>query len=182
MAELLPLLPSELPLQEADSLDISWWGDTSTSFGIGISVGPFWNVWAWASGFTVGPGHGYDIGWAEAVAVELGLLTALHHSLLAHRPRSRNAVLVRSDNLPVVHVLSGGRSQSQSTNCVLKRIYRLCACHGIHLHAVHVASRANVTDTLSRGDVNAFLAGFPTATTCSSMDLPVPFIGKLRLW
>ena len=46
VAELLPLLPSELPLQKADPLNISWWGDASTLFGIGISVGPFWNVWA----------------------------------------------------------------------------------------------------------------------------------------
>ncbi|OSC96257.1 hypothetical protein PYCCODRAFT_1343752, partial [Trametes coccinea BRFM310] len=49
--------------------DIGWWGDASSSFGIGVVVSQFWGVWV-----SVGPGQRFNIGWAEAVAVELGLL------------------------------------------------------------------------------------------------------------
>lgn len=37
----------------------------------------FWAVWKWAPGFKVGTGREFDIGWAEAVAIELGLRIAI---------------------------------------------------------------------------------------------------------
>ncbi|OSC96152.1 hypothetical protein PYCCODRAFT_1333801, partial [Trametes coccinea BRFM310] len=54
--------------------DIGWWGDASSSFGIGVVVSQFWGVWHYAWRVSVGPGQRFNIGWAEAVAVELGLL------------------------------------------------------------------------------------------------------------
>lgn len=78
ISELLSLLPNEIPLCSPHLSDIGWWGDASTSFGIGVVIGRFWAVWRWAPGFLVGPCRAFDIGWAEAVAVELGLRLALH--------------------------------------------------------------------------------------------------------
>ncbi|KAF8575601.1 hypothetical protein K439DRAFT_1369575 [Ramaria rubella] len=51
------MLPNELPLSTREPADIGCWGDTSTSFGIGVVVGHRWAVWKWASGFKVGPGQ-----------------------------------------------------------------------------------------------------------------------------
>ncbi len=38
-------LPNEMPLSLPKPLDIDWWGDASTSFGIGVVLGRFWGVW-----------------------------------------------------------------------------------------------------------------------------------------
>lgn len=107
---LLNLLPNELPLATPLVTDLGWWGDASSSFGVGVVVGQFWGVWQWSPGFQVGPRHSHDIGWAEAVAVELGLLMLLHHGFLANLTASQSCLLVRSDNSGVVQVLNKGRS------------------------------------------------------------------------
>lgn len=170
--ELLQSLPAELPLARPEPFDIGWWGDASTSFGIGVVVGTFWAVWRWQPDFRVGGGQEFDIGWAEAVAVELGLLMAIHHGLIQSRPIHSPRILVRSDNMGVVEVLNRGRSRSANTNNVLKRIYLHLAHHGISLCTQHVPSRDNVTDALSRGDIHGFLSAFPVASTRSDLETP----------
>lgn len=179
---LLLQLPNEIPLQRPDPLDIGWWGDASSSFGIGVTVGPYWGAWTWAPGMLVGPHQAHDIGWAEAVAVELGLRMAVYHGLVQSRPQHHPCLLVRSDNTGVVHAVNGGRSRSVNTNEVLKHVYALCASHAVHLCATYVASRDNITDALSRGDVAAFLAGSPQAVSRTSLPLPEHLTGKLTSW
>ncbi|PSR80886.1 hypothetical protein PHLCEN_2v6595 [Hermanssonia centrifuga] len=147
-------LTNEMPLSSPEPLDLSWWGDASTSFGIGVVMGSFWGVWRWAPGTMVGPKKEFDIGWAEAVAVELGMHMAIHHSLIASRPLHQNSILVRSDNSGVTTVINKGRSRSRNTNIILKNIYKLCAEHRVHLVAEHVAGKSNISDALSRGDVH----------------------------
>lgn len=176
---LLMRLPNKLPLSATAPLDIQWWGDASTSFGIGVTVGSFWGVWQWQSGFRVGPGQAFDIGWAEAVAVELGLLMAFHHGLITSRPAHTAHFLVRSDNEGVVAVIKKGRSRSRTTNEVLQRIYLTLADLHIHLSPLYVPSRDNVTDALSRGNISAFLAAFPFATVRSGLPLPSHLADKL---
>ena len=53
--QLLIMLPPELPLSTPEPLDIGWWGDASSSFGVGVCVGHFWGVWSWTAGTKVGP-------------------------------------------------------------------------------------------------------------------------------
>lgn len=169
---LLHRLPNSLPLSDPSPLDLQWWGDASSSFGIGVTVGSYWGVWSWAPGFKVGPKQSHDIGWAEAVTVEMGLQMALHHGVVQSRPANRSHILVRSDNSGVVIVIKKGRSRSRETNTVLQRLYLSLADNAIYLSPHYVASRDNVTDALSRGDIPAFLAAFPSATKRS--DLPIP--------
>jgi hypothetical protein len=171
-----------IPLAVDNPLDLGWWGDASTSFGIGIAVGEYWAVWQWAPGFEVGPNKSHDIGWAEAVAVELGLRLALHTGLVKARPTSTARFLVRSDNAGVVAVTNKGRSRSANTNRVLKHIYQLLAVEGCVLRAEYVPLRDNVTDALSRGDIAAFLAGFSAAKTRLQVELPEHLANKLRSW
>ncbi|KAI6011469.1 hypothetical protein BKA83DRAFT_4006212, partial [Pisolithus microcarpus] len=68
-------------LQLPNPINIGWWGDASSSFGIEVVIGMHWAFWKWKLGFRVGPGHSYDIGWAEALTVELGLWMAMHMEL-----------------------------------------------------------------------------------------------------
>lgn len=130
----------------------------------------------------MGPGTGFDIACAEALAIELGLLMVLHHGLLESCPVSQRCLLVHSDNAGVVAVLRSGRSRSLPVNNILKRIYTTCAINTISLQPVFVPSRENITDALSRGDVTSFLAGFPLASVQSDMTLPAQFTSYLVPW
>jgi len=114
--------PNSLPLRSPAPLDIGWWGDASSSFGIGVVVQGLWAVWQWQPGFKVGPNQEFDIGWAEAVAVELGLRLALSFKVITQREHSGSSFLVRSDNSGVVAVTNKGRSRSRNTNKVLKEV------------------------------------------------------------
>jgi hypothetical protein len=92
---MLQSLPNEIPLAPAAPVDLQWWGNASTSFGIGVIIGSYWAVWKWAPSFKVGLRQDFDIGWAKAVAVELGLwLTQPQHSWewQAGRPHSASPV------------------------------------------------------------------------------------------
>jgi len=66
---LLIILPNTMPLSLSDPIDLDWWGDASTSFGIRVVIGAYWACWYWAPGFQPGPLTDFNIGWAEAVAV-----------------------------------------------------------------------------------------------------------------
>lgn len=74
----LASMTCERNLCQLDPEDIGWWGDASTSFGIGVVIGKHWAAWKWRRNVQIGPGKKLNIGWAEAVAVELGLRLALH--------------------------------------------------------------------------------------------------------
>ena len=63
--------------------------DASTSWGIGLCVGDLWAAWRLVPGWNTG---GQDIGWAEAVALELVALW------LAKTDQHDMCVVIRSDN------------------------------------------------------------------------------------
>lgn len=88
---LLQSMPNSKPLWSLDPLDLQWWGDTSRSFGIGIGIGRHWAVWSWAPGFNVNLKLEFNIGWAEAVAIELGLRLAVNLGLVGS-PTSRGYI------------------------------------------------------------------------------------------
>lgn len=163
---LLLTTPATLPLSPNEPFDFGWWGDASTSFGVGIAVGGHFAVWKWREGFQPGIGRsdGRDIGWAEAVAVELGLSLLLLLTERGELERRSGPLLLRSDNMGIVHVVGKGRSRSPATNEVLRRLYKALAHRGLSLSSIYVASSSNITDSLSRGDISAFLHDFPTAT------------------
>jgi len=179
---LIKHLPNKIPLAPSTPVDIQWWGDASTSFGIGIALSSYWAVWKWAPGFKVGPHQNFDIGWAEAVAIELGLRLALELGLLSSAGQRGHTFLVRSDNAGIVSVTNKGRSRSRETNMILKHVYLLQAEHQIRLKSVYVTSRENISDALSRGAVDEFLKGFPCVNTQASISLPSHLADKLISW
>ena len=173
VAWLLDILPGSSPLSYTEPEEVGWWGDVSTSYGIGVVIGRFWAVWRWVPGFQPGPGSEFNIGWAEVVAIELGLLLFLQLGDRIVRRSDHDHILVHSDNSGVVDTLRKGRSRSSETNQSLKRVHLLLASSGLMLHGHHVASRDNISDALSQGDITGFLAGYPTASEKVSLDPPV---------
>jgi hypothetical protein len=127
-------------------------------------VGSHWAAWKWAPGFVVGPGQEHNIGWAEAVAIELGLQAALHWGIVQEHVLAQNVFVARSDNAGVVAVLTKGRSRSRETNKVLKRIYLTLAQKGMRLEAEHTLGKQNISDCLSQGDISGFQGAFPNIT------------------
>ncbi|KIM89605.1 hypothetical protein PILCRDRAFT_60330 [Piloderma croceum F 1598] len=176
---ILKSLPNEMPLAPAQLVDLQWWGDASTSFGIGVVVGSHWAVWKWAPSFRVGPRQAFDIGWAEAVAVELGLRIMISLNFLSTSCIAGHTFLVRSDNAGIVCVTNKGQSRNLETNKILKHIYSLQAKQRIRLKSVHVTSRDNISDALSRGAIQEFLAGFPAVNIRVSPPLPDHLADKL---
>jgi len=142
-------LPNEVPLTPAEPIDLQWWGDASTPFGIGLALGPHWAMWKWSPDFKVGPHQEFDIGRAEAVAVELGLRLALNTGLLGNGVLRGHTLLVQLDNAGIVAVVNKGCSCSHETNKILKHIYTLLAQHQIHLKSIYIPSHTNISDALS---------------------------------
>ena len=172
-------LPNEISLASPDPIDLQWWGDASSSFGVGVTIGSHWAVWKWAPGFIVGPRQSYDIGWAEAVAVELGLRLAMDLNLFSATNHQGCSFLVRSDNAGIIAVTNKGQSCSRETNKILKHVYLLQAQHHIRLKMIHVTSCDNISDALSRGAISKFLAGFPSVNIHASIPLPDHLSGKM---
>ncbi|KAH7923644.1 hypothetical protein BV22DRAFT_1015059, partial [Leucogyrophana mollusca] len=42
---LLSMLPNTMPFASVDPVDLGWWDNASTSFGVGVVVGIHWAVW-----------------------------------------------------------------------------------------------------------------------------------------
>ena len=88
---------------------------------------------------------GRDIGWAEFVAIELGLLFA------AHCDFSIIHFLVNSDSQGVIHAIVGGKSRNPEQNSVLQRITTLMVCQKFWISSRYVPSENNLADLPSRG-------------------------------
>ncbi|PPQ94251.1 hypothetical protein CVT25_004971 [Psilocybe cyanescens] len=121
---------------------LEFWVDASTDWGIGVVFDGEWNSWKlkknWKS-------NGRNIGWAEFVAIEIGLLHAIH---LGH---SNTHFLIRSDNQGVIQAIKGGKSRSPEQNNVLQRITSLLATHSLWISSLYVPSADNISDGPSRG-------------------------------
>ena len=108
----------------------------SSSFGIRVIVNDHWAAWKWAPGIKVGPGFDFNINWAKAIAIELGLRLAIH--LWVANGLHNRQIIARSDNQGIVAVVNRGHSRSHKTNKVLKHTYVLLAHHKVCIVAKHV--------------------------------------------
>jgi hypothetical protein len=130
-----------------------FWVDASTSFGIGVVFDGSWNAWELHSGWKK---HGRDIGWAEMVAIELGLLTAVAQGW------SNAHFVVKSDNTGVIGALAAGKSNNIEQNRVLQRIVATMRMHGLWMSSLYVASAENISDAPSR---SVPIIGMPQSST-----------------
>lgn len=119
-----------------------FWVDASSSWGVGIVFDNLWDAWKLKSGWNK---DGRDIGWAEIIAIELGLMFAIHHG------HSDVHFLIKSDNQGVILAIQGGKSRNPEQNLVLQRITTLLSQHKIWISSLYVPSLSNLADPPSRG-------------------------------
>lgn len=132
-----------MPIRElAPARDMGAFFDASTGWGIGLVLAGEWDHWRLRPGWK---SDGRDIGWAEMVAVELGLLA------LAEAGVSNAHIVLHSDNKGVVGALDAGKSRGAQANRVLQRIVALMMKLDVWLTLEWVASAANPADAPSRG-------------------------------
>lgn len=141
---------------------IEFWVDASSSWGIGVIFNNNWDYWKLRPGWNR---DGRNIGWAEFVAIELGLLFAVHQGF------SNLHFLIRSDNQGVIHAIEGGKSRSPGQNAVLQRITLLLSHHKLWISSMYVPSVDNLADLPSRG--------IP-AVNCSRADSTFPLPPSLQ--
>ena len=121
---------------------VQFWVDASSLWGIGIILNDEWDAWRLCPGWDR---DGRNIGWAEMVAIELGLLFAIHHGY------SDIHFLIRSDNQGVIHAIEGGKSRSPEQNSVLQWITLLLSQHKLWISSLYIPSLDNLADPPSRG-------------------------------
>ena len=121
---------------------VEFWVDASSSWGIGVVFGHEWDAWRLSPGWDK---DGRNIGWAEIVAIELGLLFAINRGF------SDTNFLIKSDNQGVIHAIEGGKSRSPEQNTVLQRITTLLSQHKLWISSLYVPSLDNLADLPSRG-------------------------------
>lgn len=132
-----------MPIQSIpDVVDYGVFVDASTGWGIGLVLDGEWDHWRLRQGWK---SDGRDIGWAEMVAIELGILALVEKGIRDEH------ILIRSDNRGVVGALDAGKSRGIQANKVLQRIVAKMLEHGIWLSLEWVASADNISDAPSRG-------------------------------
>lgn len=134
-----------------DPLPLVVFVDASTSFGIGFLADNRWLAWRLLPDWKC---DGRDIGWAEMVAIDLGLRALIHSGL-------RNVhIKFQSDNQGVVGALKAGRSRSLAQNDILRRLTSFAMDHDIWFSVDWVKSADNLSDNVSRGIFPSALARF----------------------
>lgn len=144
--------------------DPDLWVDASTDWGIGLTMGGKWNAWTLNSAWK---GQGRDIGWLEAVAVELAILT------LFDLGWKDACILIHSDNQGVIGAFNRGRSRNFHVNLCIRRSEAIAMCSNIAHILSYVESARNKADAISRGEIGSVSLRLPPIT------LPVelhPFI------
>jgi len=125
----LPLLP----------LDI--WVDASTSVGIGVLIDGHWAAWCLLENWD---SEGRDIGWAEAVAIELAVAwltcSGCHDACFK----------INCDNTSVIHSFWKGHFRNPSHNEMLLIISSSLGAANLTIEPCYVQSALNKADDLSR--------------------------------
>ena len=135
-----PSLSREIP-GNRQIINVRGYSDASSTVGIGIVLGDKWRAWRllpnWKS-------SGRDIGWAEAIGMEL-LTRAILNS------GSFPGFQIYGDNTGVVEGWWTGRSRNSETNRVFRRIHELLENHNTILKTRYVNTKFNPADGPSRG-------------------------------
>jgi hypothetical protein len=147
--------------------DLDLWVDASTSWGIGLCVGQSWDAWrlrllpGWE-------GQGRDIGWAEAVAIELVI------RVLEAMGLENASVLICSDNQGVIGSFARGRGRIFQVNHVIRRAETIGLATNVSHELTYVRSELNRADPLSRGELGPL-----SRQVASHVQLPeelIPFL------
>ncbi|KAE8180883.1 hypothetical protein CF328_g9016, partial [Tilletia controversa] len=120
--------------------------DASTEWGIGITSGERWAAYKFRPGWQQ---ESRQILWAEAVALEFGLLVAIEMGGAGH------SILIHSDNQGVIGAFRFGRCRGRQANTVLKRIVNLERAHKFELRIKYPPSNRS---SMTYGGLNQVLS------------------------
>jgi hypothetical protein len=144
--------------------DLDVWVDASTDWGIGLVWGRRWEAWTLIDGWK---GEGRDIGWLEAVAVELAVM-----ALYADGQKDCS-IIINSDNQGVIGAFRCGRSRNFQVNLCIRRVEAIAmASNTLHIFS-YTESAANRADSVSRGEIGPAICRLPTVQLPDEL---VPFI------
>jgi hypothetical protein len=121
-------------------LPVEFWVDASTSWGIGVVFEDAWQLWRFRPGWQA---EGHNIGWAEMLAIKLGLCTVIAAGFWDTHFK------VKLDNTGVIGSLASGKAYNLAHNRVLQQIVALMWAHGMWITSKYIASADNITDNLS---------------------------------
>jgi hypothetical protein len=135
-----PSLSREIP-GGRQITNVRGYSDASSSVGIGIVIEDKWRAWRLTPNWKTG---GRDIGWAEAVGMELLVRAILTTGTFP-------GIQVFGDNTGVVEGWWTGRSRNAETNRVFRRIHEVLETNDSILATRYVESSKNPADGPSRG-------------------------------
>lgn len=152
--------PSHPP--PSGDVDIEIYVDAS-AWGIGFVMDGQWLAWKFSDPISL-TGK-LDIGWAEMLAVEVGLWTAVHWATWKQQKAGQLyplSILVRSDNAGVVKAIEKQSANPLLQQEVLSRILDMVDEHDIQLSMKWISSMENLADNPSRGvpGLNATLLSY----------------------
>jgi hypothetical protein len=130
-----------------ETQDLGIWVDASKSWGIGIIIGDEWDAWQWSSSWHT---EGRDIGWAEAVAIELVA------RILYEQGLSNASILIRGDNQGVIGSYGQGRGRNLHINLVVRRTEVIGTSSNLLYILEYTESKLNKADPISRGELGPF--------------------------
>ena len=136
----LPSLAQDIP-GGRQIADVRGFSNASSSVGVGIVIGGRWRAWCLLPGWKSG---GRDIGWAEAIGLELIVRSTL-------KTGSYQGIQLFGDNTGVVEGWWAGRSCNSETNKVFRRIHDLLDKQNTVLKTKYVSTKSNPADGPSRG-------------------------------
>ncbi|CUA70723.1 hypothetical protein RSOLAG22IIIB_09049 [Rhizoctonia solani] len=120
---------------------LSIFTDASTSFGIGVIIDKEYLSSRLMSGWK---SDGRDIGWAEAIAIEIALAWIIFKGF------RKTSITIHCDNQGVVYAWKAGRSRNPHQNDAITRITAMALEHNIHIQIQYVNTKDNPADLPSR--------------------------------
>lgn len=136
----LRLIASPVPI------DISWVGDASTSYGIGVLVGKKWVQFKVTDAWKNSDDDHRHINFLETAAITIGLLMVLHLAITPGR-----TLVVWTDNTTAQAAVTNRRSKNRAVNKEWKVIQHLLIGSQLDIVAKRVTLSDNSADQLSRG-------------------------------
>jgi hypothetical protein len=138
--------------------DYGIWVDASTNQGIGLLWNSRWAFWHIDENWH-GPSR--DIGWLEAIAVELAIC------LIYNKGITDADMLIRSDNQGVIASFQKGHCLNHLINMSIRRSEELLWKVRLSLTFTYVTLASNLADPISRGIL-------PSITSCLASPPSLP--------
>ena len=116
-------------------------------WGIGLMVGDRWVAWSLCKGWKAA---GWDIGWAESIALELAILWIISQDF------SDSEIIIHSNNTSVVSAFNKGHSRNIARNDSISLMTSLLVPANILIKPIYVSSSENKADPVSWGSFPDF--------------------------